>query len=186
MIILSLVVLIWYYIQFWFSRRTYHWFPWQICLCSKLKSTNCIIYFETHFPGIFELKYQNTCCIKNDNFITKILFTPITSISFVKTQNAQHFWEIMVFFCYFFIILIQYAKTLLVVNKYSYRMCAKIKKYVEISLLEVLKEDDILQFFFLLDKYFFDKLYIVIYRNCLPLVFNFFPKLIFIADCLPF
>ena len=54
----------------------------------------------------------------------------------------------MVFFCYFFIILIQYAKTLLVVNKYSYRMCAKIKKYVEISLLEVLKEDDILQFFF--------------------------------------
>ena len=80
----------------------------------------------------------------------------------------------MHFFCYFFI-QIQYAKTfltlvklcirhlllfllqsvwllesywcLMVVNKFSYRMCAKIKKYVKILLLEFLNEDHILHCF---------------------------------------
>ena len=47
----------------------------------------------------------------------------------------------------------------MVVNKYSYRMCTKIKKYVKILLLEFLYKDHIL-YFFLLCKDFFDKLYV--------------------------
>ena len=43
---------------------------------------------------------------------------------------------------------------LMVVNKYSYRMCAKIKKYVKILLLEFLNEDHILQFFSFVQRTF--------------------------------
>ena len=50
-------------------------------------------------------KYKDTCNIKNDHFITKILFTLLShSNSFVKNQVVQLFWEIMApFSC-------QYAK----------------------------------------------------------------------------
>ena len=41
-----------------------------------------------------------------------------------------------------------------VVNKCSYRMCAKIKKYVKILLLEFLNENYIL-YFFLVQNFFF-------------------------------
>ena len=48
----------------------------------------------------------------------------------------------------------------MVVNKYSYRMCAKIKNNIKILLLEFLNEDHILHIF-LLCKIFFDKLYVM-------------------------
>ena len=48
----------------------------------------------------------------------------------------------------------------MIVNKYSSRMCEKIKKYVKILLLDFLNEDHILHYF-LVFKEFFDKLYFV-------------------------
>ena len=106
-------------------------------------------------------------------------------ISFVKkTQNAQYFWEIKAFFFFFFnfllssfhmqrffwhilycvnffccVWLLENYWCLMVVNKYSYRMCVKIKKDVKILLLKLLNEDHIFHFF-LLCKEIFDKLYI--------------------------
>ena len=49
------------------------------------------------------------------------------------------------------------------VNMYSYRMCAKIDKYIKIW-LQFLNEDHILHFF-LLYKDFFDKLYFIANKN---------------------
>ena len=43
----------------------------------------------------------------------------------------------------------------MVVNKSSYRMCAEIKKYVKILLLEFLNEDHILHFFSAVQRFFF-------------------------------
>ena len=56
---------------------------------------------------------------------------------------------------------------LMVVNKYSYRMCEKIKKYVKILLLEFLNEDHILHFFSSVKRFFFDKLYIIFFLHAL-------------------
>ena len=130
-----------------------------------------MIFFEIRFPGIFVLKYKDTCCIKTITLLLKTCLPLSQSISFLK--NPQH--NNNGIFLLFFIILVQYAKIffdpfyiviivicvtisalrcLMVVNKYNYRMCAKIIKYVKILLLEFLNEDHIINFFLLCKDFF--------------------------------
>ena len=109
---------IWYYIQFWYARRTYQRFPlWIVAFVVIEIDPNCIIFVETRFPGTFILKYKGTCCIKNDHFITKILFNAFTChLICKKPKNAQHFWEITAFFVIFLLFLFDMQRFFLILT----------------------------------------------------------------------
>ena len=91
--------------------------------------------------------------IKINAFIFFIILIQYAKIFFDTLYTVQNFL-CCCYYCNVCVWLLENYWCLMVVNKHSYRMCAKIKKYVKILLLEFLNEDHILHFFLLYKLYF--------------------------------
>ena len=134
--------------MFWFLRWTYQQFSSQICLCSNWNKQIVQYFLKFVFLAYLYLNIRTLIALRTISLLQKSCLFLSHSISFRKNPKytlfcyffyyAYSIWTIFWRFlcCVNFLAAVIIVMCIMVVNKFSYRMCTKIKKYVMFLLLE--------------------------------------------------